>query len=665
MLRLPNELLRTIVSMLDTGDIWTISRVCARLRGVSVDPLLARYAIRKAHLECGELQLTRAQLAPIPLVSSMVQIRRLVILFTAATLDLRRLGGMLATLPLIPDIVIYNDGGLFSNTNGVAELIVSLSRGKKFVVVQQGTVRVSEMSRIPLFPLAQLGTGILSIGGALRMAFLPAALSLLFGTKANYIAGIGNLLVGILFISNSVASIRHHTSIGIVGHVSEEIMQAVGPWKDWMRLKQVSILGTSDIALLTFGPFLDQRLVIARIPSISRAQYATLLATLDLTQYLDEVAVVANCGLSLSDVICFVHRHCEVAKLTLEPHSLSSIIPQPHLSPCAGVAAITAPAAYVAALVPLLPRLERIHIDCSDSADNLSRALAALGGLPGTAPLSLTLNFAARRVTSASELMRHLRALFARSGHRPWHTTPLQGAALPRVVQLTLRAGLAAPSGWRAFAWSQRPSPEAASADIAALAIWLVHSFPGLRELAMRHRALTDPEAAHLVTAFQHRSPTESGLEMRSTLPGHRYRRLHNLAVPGLHDLPAKCTTRPGSGGEAREYSFKLCKHDLQALAHHRVGPHPAATVPNSPPPPVPPSSCQCCTSVPSSSAAASAVAALVGSTSPASSSTSGSAARPSVVGNNCGGTVVTCDAPAVDSEWGGLIAINCVPVTL
>ncbi|KAJ7218372.1 hypothetical protein GGX14DRAFT_390144 [Mycena pura] len=531
MLRLPNELLRTIVSMLDTGDIWTISRVCARLRGVSVDPLLARYAIRKAHLECGELQLTHAQLAPILLVSSMVQIRRLVVLFTAATLDLRRLGGILATLPLIPDIVIYNDGVLFSNTNGVAELIVGLSTGKKFVVVQRGTVRVSEMSRISLFSLALLGIGILNVGGALRMAFLPAAPSLLLGMQ-NYIAGIGNLLVGILIISNSVASIRHRISIGIVGHISEEIMQAFGLWRDWMRLKQVSIPGTSDIALLTFGPFLDQRLVIARIPSISRAQYATLLATLDFTQYLDEVAVVADCGLSLSDVICFVHRHCKVAKLTLEPHSLSSIIPQPHLSPCVGVVAITAPAAYVVALIPLLPRLERIHIYCSDSADDLSRTLAALGGLPGTAPLSLTLNFAARRVTSASELTRHLRALFARSGHRPWHTIPLRGAALPRVVQLTLRAGLAAPSGWRAFAWSQRPSPEAASADVAALAIWLVHSFPGLRELAMRHRALTDPEAAHLVTAFQHvrggegerRFPTESRPELRSTLPGHRYR---------------------------------------------------------------------------------------------------------------------------------------------
>ncbi|KAJ7301924.1 hydrophobin [Mycena albidolilacea] len=33
------------------------------------------------------------------------------------------------------------------------------------------------------------------------------------------------------------------------------------------------------------------------------------------------------------------------------------------------------------------------------------------------------------------------------------------------------------------------------------------------------------------------------------------------------------------------------------------------------------------------------------------------------VIGNNCGGTTVTCDAP--EKEWGGLIAINCIPITL
>ncbi|KAF7291181.1 Hydrophobin 2 [Mycena indigotica] len=33
------------------------------------------------------------------------------------------------------------------------------------------------------------------------------------------------------------------------------------------------------------------------------------------------------------------------------------------------------------------------------------------------------------------------------------------------------------------------------------------------------------------------------------------------------------------------------------------------------------------------------------------------------VVGNNCGDTSVVCDAP--QQEWGGLIAINCLPITL
>ncbi|KAJ7303650.1 hydrophobin 2 [Mycena albidolilacea] len=33
------------------------------------------------------------------------------------------------------------------------------------------------------------------------------------------------------------------------------------------------------------------------------------------------------------------------------------------------------------------------------------------------------------------------------------------------------------------------------------------------------------------------------------------------------------------------------------------------------------------------------------------------------VVGNNCGGTVLKCSAPEL--AWGGVIALNCIPFTL
>ncbi|KAJ6570026.1 hypothetical protein B0H10DRAFT_2237985 [Mycena sp. CBHHK59/15] len=32
------------------------------------------------------------------------------------------------------------------------------------------------------------------------------------------------------------------------------------------------------------------------------------------------------------------------------------------------------------------------------------------------------------------------------------------------------------------------------------------------------------------------------------------------------------------------------------------------------------------------------------------------------VAGDNCGSTSVTCDPP--EAAWGGLIAINCIPIT-
>ncbi|KAJ7128654.1 hypothetical protein C8R44DRAFT_778447 [Mycena epipterygia] len=89
-----------------------------------------------------------------------------------------------------------------------------------------------------------------------------------------------------------------------------------------------------------------------------------------------------------------------------------------------------------------------------------------------------------------------------------------------------------------------------------------------------------------------------------------------------------------------------------------------AAATPNTTPPVTTPSSNQCCGSVVSSgSAAASAVAALVGLDLSGLNVPVGLSCSPiTVAGNDCGNTTVTCDAPNV--EWGGLIAINCIPIT-
>ncbi|KAJ7898582.1 fungal hydrophobin [Mycena olivaceomarginata] len=90
-----------------------------------------------------------------------------------------------------------------------------------------------------------------------------------------------------------------------------------------------------------------------------------------------------------------------------------------------------------------------------------------------------------------------------------------------------------------------------------------------------------------------------------------------------------------------------------------------AAAIPNGTPPVTPPTSPQCCASVVSSlSGAASAVAALVGLDLTGLDVPIGLSCSPiTVVGNNCGSTTVNCDAP--EKEWGGLIAINCLPITL
>ncbi|KAJ7501586.1 hydrophobin 2 [Mycena galericulata] len=89
-----------------------------------------------------------------------------------------------------------------------------------------------------------------------------------------------------------------------------------------------------------------------------------------------------------------------------------------------------------------------------------------------------------------------------------------------------------------------------------------------------------------------------------------------------------------------------------------------AAAAPWTTPPVTPPTSNQCCSSVQSSSStAASTVAALLGLDLTGLNVPVGLSCSPiTVVGNNCGGTSVTCDAP--ETQWSGLIAINCIPIT-
>ncbi|KAJ7128345.1 hypothetical protein C8R44DRAFT_979122 [Mycena epipterygia] len=89
-----------------------------------------------------------------------------------------------------------------------------------------------------------------------------------------------------------------------------------------------------------------------------------------------------------------------------------------------------------------------------------------------------------------------------------------------------------------------------------------------------------------------------------------------------------------------------------------------AAAIPNTTPPVTTPTSDQCCSSVQSSSSSAVApVAALLGLDLTGLDVPVGlSCSAITVIGDNCGGTEVTCDAP--EEEWDGLIAINCIPIT-
>ncbi|KAJ7745995.1 fungal hydrophobin [Mycena metata] len=90
-----------------------------------------------------------------------------------------------------------------------------------------------------------------------------------------------------------------------------------------------------------------------------------------------------------------------------------------------------------------------------------------------------------------------------------------------------------------------------------------------------------------------------------------------------------------------------------------------AAAIPQgAPPPPVtPPTAFMCCASVVSSmSTTASLIAGLLGVNISSLNVPIGLSCSPITVISNCNGVIVICDAPP--AEWGGLMAINCLPVT-
>ncbi|KAJ7692271.1 hypothetical protein B0H17DRAFT_1200607 [Mycena rosella] len=89
-----------------------------------------------------------------------------------------------------------------------------------------------------------------------------------------------------------------------------------------------------------------------------------------------------------------------------------------------------------------------------------------------------------------------------------------------------------------------------------------------------------------------------------------------------------------------------------------------AAAIPTTVPV-TPPTSDQCCASVvDSSSTAAGKVLGLLGIDLGDITVPVGLTCSPiTVIGNSCGGVTTRCDAPEI--EWGGLIAINCIPITL
>jgi hypothetical protein len=117
-----------------------------------------------------------------------------------------------------------------------------------------------------------------------------------------------------------------------------------------MRIQTVGGAGNEHFILVTSSKHYQPALNINPLPTLSSAQFAALLETLDLKDSLTALAVEANCMLNFPGLLALIYRHQSLHQLTLQPgaiHPASLTLESPFPANVGRITSLISPGMYI------------------------------------------------------------------------------------------------------------------------------------------------------------------------------------------------------------------------------------------------------------------------------------------------------------------------------
>ncbi|KAJ7018908.1 hypothetical protein C8F04DRAFT_1149566 [Mycena alexandri] len=395
MLNLPPELMDTIFSLLRPEDLVTLMHTSSAIRQRALLQLLSHYNVGTSQITSGTISLPQRACFLVPIIYNIHPIQKL--RFTSTQRSLGVISEILATLPPIPDVLVY--GAIQKEeAAGVAKLIAVLSRDGKDPVIIAGrrTLFISHPRRAPPLRsrLWHLGRPHLSaISIILFIWFIGPILS------AILVVVVVDVCILIAWLCRRLFGPPWDQTVRIAADLGSM-------WGTSMRTQRVAVPGANNqFTLVTFSAHLVSSMTIPRLPTLSRAHCVALLTTLDLGDNLTALMISANCNFGLAELLVFLHRHQYLGTVTLSPGAISAtaVALDPQLQAYSGrIRCLSAPAAYIPLILPHLERwVANLNISSTTDLLELTRAFDAIAALPADAALSnLTLHLWKSRLGS-------------------------------------------------------------------------------------------------------------------------------------------------------------------------------------------------------------------------------------------------------------------------
>ncbi|KAJ7434676.1 hypothetical protein FB451DRAFT_287877 [Mycena latifolia] len=273
---LPTELIELIVSPLDKRDLWALTRVCFRLRSLTLFRFLARYNISEKEIRSGVLSLPAESSFLIIIAAHIHPLRRLEVMRGRfATAGPGILPSALSAVPPPPDIVLHNSYGQFKNRAGMAKMLAAAAHGPTptLVFIGRGTVTVSPpQERRPIDWKWVPHPTMLTSSSVTLPHFIADCLFLVALALAYILCGVVNMGVAATWIYRYFFRARWDLEQRIAADLGEIYTPS-------MHVQSLLPGTPQQCTLVTFGGNNSARLTIPRLSALTNTQRSALLAT--------------------------------------------------------------------------------------------------------------------------------------------------------------------------------------------------------------------------------------------------------------------------------------------------------------------------------------------------------------------------------------------------